>query len=154
MAKRKSLFDNLGSFFDFYNTEEKKESGKPLTWSEFLKKIGDDIDKRLIAHAKKEGLVYVGGKCRLTVLCVSVADAEMLESQQNKDKFVLNVDAELYYKDQFKSEKNFQIYPLHTERNFEDFALDDEETKNQLEKLKTQQYEFNVETPLMKKEEG
>ncbi len=146
-----NFFEKLGRQFNKAMTEietkendtEKKVS-HPLTWEKFVEKTGNDIDKRLIAHAKKEGLVYVGGKCRFTVT----------DSEQDKNKFVLNVDAELYYKDQFRVENNFQIYPLHTERSFEDFALDDEETKNQLEKLKTQQYEFNVETPQMKKKEG
>lgn len=135
-----NIFESFGSFLDQGKSGTKKSDTSPLTWKKFIEKTGSDIDKRLIAHAKKEGLVYVGGKCRFTVT----------SSEQDQNKFVLNVDAELYYKDQFKAENNFQIYPLHTERNFEYFALDDDETKNQLEKLKTQQYEFNVETPQAK----
>ena len=138
---RKSLFDDIGSFFDFHISDAKQENAEKINWQEFLKKTGDDIDRMLVAHARKEGLVYVGGKCRFTVT----------SSEKDENKFILNVDAELYYKDQFKTEKNFQIYPLHTERTFESFA-NDEETKNQLEKLKTQQYEFNVEIPQIKNE--
>lgn len=91
----------------------------------------------LIAHAKKEGLVYIGGKCRFTVTA----------AENNAEKFILNVDAELYYKDQFKAEKNFQIYPLHTEKPFEMFDMEDQETARQLEKLKTEQFEMTVEKP-------
>ncbi len=129
--EKKSLFDIFGS----HSSAHDKEKTKPLTWTEFLEKTGNDIDKRLIAHAKKEGLIYVGGKCILTV------------TESENDKFIMNVDVTLYYKDQFKAENNFQIYPLHTERKFEDFALDDEETKNQLEQIKNEQFEFNVEAP-------
>lgn len=138
----KNIFENFGSFWDQGKSSTKKSDSSPLTWEKFVEKTGKDIDNRLIAHAKKEGLVYVGGKCRFTVTA----------SEQDENKFILNVDVELYYKDQFKAEKNFQIYPLHTERCFEEFALDDEETKNQLEKLKTEQYEFKVETPQIKSE--
>jgi len=121
-------------------TDTKKKASRSLTWEEFIKKTGGDLDKRLIEHAKKEGLIYIGGKCRFTVTA----------SEKSDKKFILNVDAELYYKDQFKAENNFQIYPLHTERKFEDFALDDEKTKNQLEQIKNEQYEFNVEVPQIK----
>lgn len=143
-----NFFEKLGRQLDKTMTETEAESdtkkkvSRPLTWEEFVTKTGSEIDKRLIAHAKKEGLIYVGGKCRFTVTV----------SEKDEEKFVLNVDAELYYKDQFKAENNFQIYPLHTERSFDGFVLDDEETKNQLEKLKTEQYEFNVETPQIKNE--
>ncbi len=123
-----SLFENLFAFNDV-------KKNTPLKWSEFIKKTSDDIDKRLIAHAKKEGLIYVGGKCRFTV------------TSDEKNENILNVDAELYYKDQFKKDKNFQIYPLHTERTFSEFMLDDEETKSQLEQIKKEQFEFNVEAP-------
>lgn len=131
-----SFFENINSLL----SDAKKSMPSPLTWEEFLNKTGADLDERLIAHAKNEGLVYVGGKCRFTAV----------KSETDSEKFVLNVDAELYYKDQFKVEKNYQIYPLHTERRFDDFLLDDEETKNQLDKLKTEQYEFNVEIPQIK----
>jgi hypothetical protein len=136
--ERKSFFNIFDSLMmDTGSTESKKASPKLLTWSAFLSKTSDDIDNRLIAHAKSESLIYIGGKCRFTVT----------ESEQEKTKFILNVDAELYFKDQFKAEKNFQMYPLHTERSFEDFDLNDEDTKNQLEQIKIQQYELNVEIP-------
>ena len=134
---------NLEKAVENSEPDTKTKTPKKLTWEEFVNKTEKDLDKRLIEHAKKEGLVYVGGKGRFTVT----------KEKDKNDEFIMNVDVELYYKDQFKADKNFQIYPLHTERKFEDFVLDDEETKTQLEKLKSEQYEFNVETPQIKSDE-
>jgi hypothetical protein len=143
--EKKSFFNIFESIIDAKNTDSEKDSLKPenLKWSEFIEKTGNDIDKKLIAHARKEGLIYIGGKCRFTAT----------ESEQDKKEFILNVDAELYFKDQFKAEKNFQIYPLHTERCFKDFDLNDEDTTNQLKKIKVESYEFNIETPQLKERE-
>lgn len=139
MAK-KNFFDDLESFFGGKDSSEQKKK-KLCTWQGFLKKTSDDLDKRLIYHAKKESLIYVGGKCRFTV----TAD------EKNAESFVLNVDAELYYKDQFKTENNFQLYPLHTEKPFSMFDMTDSETVQQLEKLKTEQFEMMVEKPQINK---
>lgn len=139
MAKR-SFLDDLEALFSGQGTSDQKKK-KLFTWQSFMEKTSNDLDKRLIAHAKKEGLVYVGGKCRFTV----TADGD------SPEMFVLNVDAELYYKDQFKKENNFQIYPLHTERSFSEFDMNDQETADQLEKLKTEQFEMTVERPQINK---
>ena len=80
---------------------------KPVTWNEFLEQTGKDVDQQVISHARKEGLIYVGGKCKFT--------ATKCEEDKDKETFVVNVDAALYFKDQFKTEKNFQLYPLHRE---------------------------------------
>lgn len=135
MAKR-SFFDDLEAVFSG-KASSHNNSKKLFTWQEFLKKTGDDLDKRLIAHAKNEGLIYVGGKCRFT----ATAD------KKSADSFIVNVDAELYYKDQFRAEKNFQLYPLHTEKSYSDFDMTDENTAQELEKLKTEQFEMTVEKP-------
>ena len=74
---------------------------KPVTWNEFLEQTGKDIDQQVISHARKEGLIYVGGKCKFT--------ATKCEEDKDKETFVVNVDAALYFKDQFKTEKNFQL---------------------------------------------
>lgn len=134
MAKR-SFFDDLDTLLGGRNRSS--QTTKKVTWQQFLQKTSDNLDRMLIAHAKKEGLVYIGGKCRFTVTA----------AENNAEKFILNVDAELYYKDQFKAEKNFQIYPLHTEKPFEMFDMEDQETARQLEKLKTEQFEMTVEKP-------
>ena len=39
---------------------------KPVTWNEFLEQTGKDVDQQVISHARKEGLIYVGGKCKFT----------------------------------------------------------------------------------------
>lgn len=132
----KDLFGDK-ALFSWLLSARKKENKKPLTWQAFVEKISNDLDERIIAHAKEEGLLYIGGKCHFTAT----------KANEKSEDYILNVDAELYYKDQFKMENGFQIYPLHTDKRFEAFDLDDEETKNQLEKLKSEQYEFNVETP-------
>lgn len=111
---------------------------KPVTWNEFLEQTGKDVDQQVISHARKEGLIYVGGKCKFT--------ATKCEEDKDKETFVVNVDAALYFKDQFKTEKNFQLYPLHREVKFSDFA-EDAETREQLEKIKTEVVELDVETP-------
>lgn len=133
--EKKSFFDDLDALFGSRSKSAQKK--EKFTWQQFLQKTSDDLDRMLIAHAKKEGLVYIGGKCRLTVTA----------AENNAEKFILNVDAELYYKDQFKAEKNFQIYPLHTEKTFEMFDMEDQKTARQLEKLKTEQFEMAVEKP-------
>lgn len=92
MAKR-SFFDDLDTLLGGRNRSS--QTTKKVTWQQFLQKTSDDLDRMLIAHAKKEGLVYIGGKCRFTVTA----------AENNAEKFILNVDAELYYKDQFKAEK-------------------------------------------------
>ena len=134
MAK-KSFFDDLDALFGSRSKSAQKK--EKFTWQQYLQKTSDDLDHMLIAHAKKEGLLYIGGKCRFTVTA----------NTDKSDAFLLNVDAELYYKDQFKTEKNFQIYPLHTEKPFEMFNMEDQETAQQLEKLKTEQFEMAVERP-------
>ena len=111
---------------------------KPVTWNEFLEQTGKDVDQQVISHARKGGLIYVGGKCKFT--------ATKCEEDKDKETFVVNVDAALYFKDQFKTEKNFQLYPLHREVKFSDFA-EDAETQEQLEKIKTEVVELDVETP-------
>ena len=65
---------------------------KPVTWNEFLEQTGKDIDQQVISHARKEGLIYVGGKCKFT--------ATKCEEDKDKETFVVNVDAALYFKDQ------------------------------------------------------
>lgn len=136
---RSKFFDDLEALFSSGDNSARKKV-KPLTWNDFLKKTGDDLDNRLIAHAKKEGLLYVGGKCRFT----ATAD------ENNAEEFIVNVDAELYYKDQFKADKNFQLYPLHTEKPFSAFDMNDVETAEQLEKLKSEQFEMTVAAPQIK----
>ena len=136
---RSKFFDDLEALFTSSGTAEQKKQ-KPFTWESFLKKTGDDLDKRLIAHAKKEGLLYIGGKCRFTATV----------DENNTAVFIVNVDAELYYKDQFKADKNFQLYPLHTEKPFSAFDMNDAETVQQLEKLKTEQFEMAVAAPQIK----
>lgn len=116
---------------------------KPVTWNEFLEQTGKDVDQQVISHARKEGLIYVGGKCKFT--------ATKCEEDKDKETFVVNVDAALYFKDQFKTEKNFQLYPLHREVKFSEFT-EDEETQEQLEKIKTEVMELDVETPQIKTE--
>lgn len=111
---------------------------KPVTWNEFLEQTGKDIDQQVISHARKEGLIYVDGKCKFT--------ATKCEEDKDKETFVVNVDAALYFKDQFKTEKNFQLYPLHREVKFSEFT-EDAETQEQLEKIKTEVVELDVETP-------
>ena len=136
---RSKFFDDLEALFSSSDNSARKKV-KPFTWNDFLKKTGDDLDNRLIAHAKKEGLLYVGGKCRFT----ATAD------ENNAEEFIVNVDAELYYKDQFKADKNFQLYPLHTEKPFSAFDMNDVETAEQLEKLKSEQFEMTVAAPQIK----
>lgn len=119
-------------------TATKTEPKKPMMWNEFLEQTGKDMDEQIIRHARKEGLIYVGGKCKFT--------ATKCEEDKDKETFVVNVDAALYFKDQFKTEKNFQLYPLHREVKFSDFA-EDAETQEQLEKIKTEVVELDVETP-------
>ena len=58
---------------------------KPVTWNEFLEQTGKDIDQQVISHARKEGLIYVGGKCKFT--------ATKCEEDKDKETFVVNVDA-------------------------------------------------------------
>ena len=111
---------------------------KPVTWNEFLEQTGKDVDQQVISHARKEGLIYVGGKSKFT--------ATKCEEDKDKETFVVNVDAALYFKDQFKTEKNFQLYPLHREVKFSEFT-EDAETQEQLEKIKTEVVELDVETP-------
>ena len=111
---------------------------KPVTRNEFLEQTGKDVDKQVISLARKEGLIYVGGKCKFT--------ATKCEEDKDKETFVVNVDAALYFKDQFKTEKNFQLYPLHREVKFSEFT-EDAETQEQLEKIKTEVVELDVETP-------
>ena len=111
---------------------------KPVTWNEFLEQTGKDVDQQAISPARKEGLIYVGGKCKFT--------ATKCEEDKDKETFVVNVDAALYFKDQFKTEKNFQLYPLHREVKFSEFT-EDAETREQLEKIKTEVVELDVETP-------
>ena len=111
---------------------------KPVTWNEFLEQTGKDVDQQVISHARKAGLIYVGGKCKFT--------ATKCEEDKDKETFVVNVDAALYFKDQFKTEKNFQLYPLHREVKFSEFT-EDAETQEQLEKIKTEVVELDVETP-------
>lgn len=111
---------------------------KPVTWNEFLEQTGKDVDQQVISHVRKEGLIYVGGKCKFT--------ATKCEEDKDKETFVVNVDAALYFKDQFKTEKNFQLYPLHREVKFSEFT-EDAETREQLEKIKTEVVELDVETP-------
>ena len=111
---------------------------KPVTWNEFLEQTGKDVDQQVISHARKEGLIYVGGEGKFT--------ATKCEEDKDKETFVVNVDAALYFKDQFKTEKNFQLYPLHREVKFSEFT-EDAETQEQLEKIKTEVVELDVETP-------
>ena len=111
---------------------------KPVTWNEFLEQTGKDVDQQVISHARKEGLIYEGGKCKFT--------ATKCEEDKDKETFVVNVDAALYFKDKFKTEKNFQLYPLHREVKFSEFT-EDAETQEQLEKIKTEVVELDVETP-------
>ena len=47
-------------------TATKTEPKKPMMWNEFLEQTGKDMDEQIIRHARKEGLIYVGGKCKLT----------------------------------------------------------------------------------------
>lgn len=61
-------------------------------------------------------------------------------------RFAWQATAALYFKDQFKTEKNFQLYPLHREVKFSEFT-EDAETREQLEKIKTEVVELDVETP-------
>ena len=63
------------------------------------------------------------------------------------DKNIIHSTTKIvYFKDQFRSEKNYQLYPLHREVKFSDFA-EDAETREQLEKIKTEVVELDVETP-------
>lgn len=114
-------------------------SKNPVMWNEFLEQTGEDVDQKIISYARKEGLIYIGGKCRFTA------------TKSNEETFVVNVDVALYFKDQFKTGKNFKLYPLHREVKFNEFT-EDEETQQQLEKIKTEVIELDVETPQIRTE--
>ena len=138
------FFGRLANMIDEEISKASEEAGattapkKPMMWNEFLEQTGKDMDEQIIRHARKEGLIYVGGKCKFT--------ATKCEEDKDKETFVVNVDAALYFKDQFKTEKNFQLYPLHREVKFSEFT-EDAETQEQLEKIKTEVVELDVETP-------
>ncbi len=129
------LFENL---FAHLEEQTAAEKSAPMKWDDFLKKTSADIDKRLIVHARKEELIYVAGKCRFTITADKTGED------------VMNVDAELYYRDQFLVENNYQIYPLHTERKLSEFQMEDQETADQIAQIRQEQYEFNVELPQIK----
>ncbi len=137
----KTFLEAMSNLFT-YGTTDPVISPKPeiITWESFQKKTSEDLDKIVMEHAKVEGLVYVGGKCRFTAT----------QNENDKEHYIVNVDVELYYKDQFKADKNFQIYPLHNEKLFSEFDLEDKDTRLQLEKLKKEQLEFNVQAPQTK----
>ena len=48
-------------------TATKTEPKKPMMWNEFLEQTGKDMDEQIIRHARKEGLIYVGGKCKFKI---------------------------------------------------------------------------------------
>ena len=137
----KSFMEAMNNLFT-YGTTDPVIPAKPeiMTWAAFQKKTSEDLDGIVMEHAKTEGLVYVGGKCRFTAT----------PDENDKAHYIVNVDVELYYKDQFKADKNFQIYPLHNEKKYAEFDLQDTETRTQLEKLKKEQLEFNVQAPQTK----
>ena len=63
-------------------TATKTEPKKPMMWNEFLEQTGKDMDEQIIRHARKEGLIYVGGKCKLTAT----------KTEGDTETFVTNVD--------------------------------------------------------------
>ena len=132
--EKKSIFSQFLAGF----REGISDEAKPYVWDKFMEYISDELDKKILNRCEEKKLEYVGGKCRFT---------PTVEKKEFSKKTILNVDAELYFKLPTDDEKNIERYPLHTERNYEDFNLEDEETVTVLRELIKNPLEVTVAKP-------
>ncbi len=109
---------------------------KPYLWNDFMEYMSHEIDRQIIGYSRKKKYTYIGGKCRFT--------PTVNETEFDKTT-ILNVDAELYFR--LPDGKKVERLPLHTERNYHDFNLEDADTLETLRSLFKEYLEVSVAKP-------
>ena len=109
---------------------------KPYLWKDFMEYMSQEVDRKILNHCKENKYTYVGGKCRFT--------PTVNETEFDKTT-VLNVDAELYFR--LPDGERMERLPLHTERNYHDFNLEDKDTLRTLRGLLKERLEVTVAKP-------
>ena len=126
----------LRSFHESFSKDEPQKTADLLLWKDFMQNMSDMIDEKIISYCQEKKCSYISGKCTFT----GTTD----ESEFNKVT-LLNVDAILYFTSQNKN-KAIRL-PLHTERFYSDFNIEDEETLNSLRNVLKEQFIIDIAAP-------
>lgn len=109
---------------------------KSLIWNEFLEYMSNMIDDKILSYSKENNCAYISGKCTFTG---TVEGTEF-------DKFtVLNVDALLFFTAP-KEDKAIRL-PLHAQRCYHDFDLEDQPTLEALRNVLKEQLVIEIAAP-------
>lgn len=126
----------IKSFQSTFSKEETPSEKKLLVWDEFLDYMSNMIDNKIISYCKENSCKYIRGKCTFTG---TVEETEF-------DKItVLNVDAILFFTAS-KEDKAIKL-PLHTQRCYHDFNLEDQPTLGALRNVRKEQFIIEIAAP-------
>ena len=134
--KESLLTSFLRSFHSTLSSETTETRGKLLLWNEFLEQMSNMIDQKILSYCKEHKCDYINGNCTFT---------GTLEGNEFDQVTVLNVDVLLYFT--APQENKALRLPLHTQRFYHDFDLENEETLDALRKVLREQLVIDIASP-------
>ena len=134
--KESLLTTFLRSFHSTLSSETTEARGKLLLWNDFLEQMSNMIDQKILSYCKEHKCDYINGNCTFT---------GTLEGNEFDQVTVLNVDVLLYFT--APQENKALRLPLHTQRFYHDFDLENEETLDALRKVLREQLVIEIAAP-------
>ena len=134
---KEGLFNTfLRSFHGALSSEKTEAKEKLLLWDEFLEQMSNMIDQKILSYCKEHKCAYINGNCTFT---------GTLEGTEFDKVTVLNIDALLYFT--VPQENKALRLPLHTQRYYHDFDLENENTLEALRKIIKEQLIIEIAAP-------